>query len=81
MRQIANATNSEKRQKQTRRVNFATINNRFLRSVLFTEWTQRRRCFYKRTCVRVEFLHQRERTKRKLFTDLRGIRSTCGAEE
>ena len=46
------------------------INNRF--------W---RRCFYKRVFTRVEFLHHREKTKRKLFTDLRGIRSTCGAEE
>ena len=32
------------------------------------------RCFYERTFVREEFLHQREQTKIKLFTDLSGIR-------
>ena len=36
-------------------------------------------CFYKRGfCTRVEFLHLRERTKIKRFTDLSGIRFVCG---
>ena len=36
------------------------------------------RCFYKRTFVRVEFLHLREQTKIKRFTDLSGIRFVRG---
>ena len=35
-------------------------------------------CFYERIFVRVEFLHLREQTKNKLFTDLSGIRFVCG---
>ena len=59
-------------------VNFATINNRFWRSALQIGWTHWRRCFYKRTCVRVEFLHLREKTKIKRLTDFSGIRPIIG---
>ena len=73
-----NATKSEKRQKQTSSCKLGNKLTPLERSVLFTGRTQRRRCFYKRTCVRVEFLHLWEQTKIKLFTDLSGIRFVCG---
>ena len=68
-------------------MNYAWISKRFSVFELFYGSNYQRtmffdvlecRCFYKRTFVRVEFLHLRKRTKIKRFTDLSGIRFVRG---
>ena len=70
---------SEKQQKRTRRVNFATVNNRFgglfcLQGGRISGGAFISQRFY----AGEEFLHLREQTKIKRFTDLSGIRFVCG---
>ena len=76
MRQIARNNRNK-----CSRVNFATINKRFSGLLCLQGGRNGGGAFLSQCNTGEEFLHQREQTKIKLFTDLRGIRSTCGAEE
>ena len=74
-----NEATSRNNRNERRRVNFWDKLATLQRFGLFEGQTQRRRCFYKPVAtLERSFCTCEQRTKRKRFTDLRGIRFVCG---